>query len=117
MGKQSRGLLVVLAAFVLLVLLVPTLGGGMMGPGMMGGYGGSGGWTWGLGMGLGSLGMLAFWGALIVGAVWLVRALGTESADSPRHVGDSAVDILRRRYATGEITREEYEQMRQTLES
>lgn len=120
MRKQNRGLLVVLAVLVLLVLLGPALGGGMMGPGMMGWYGGSGagagGWGWGWGMGLGWLTMLAFWGALIVGAVWLVRALGRDTDEPPRGAGESALDILKRRYAAGEITQDEYEQMRRTLE-
>lgn len=122
MRKQNSGLLVLLAILILMVLLGPALGGGMMGPGMMGWYGapgggpGAGGWTWGLGMGLGWLAMLAFWGALIVGAVWLVRTLSADHGEPPRRAGESALDILKRRYAAGEITREEYEQMRQTLE-
>jgi hypothetical protein len=45
-------------------------GWGMMGPGMMGGYGApggaaAGGWMGWAGMGLGWLAMLAFWGALL----------------------------------------------------
>jgi putative membrane protein len=127
MASENRGLLVALAVLVLLVLAVPLLGGGMMGagmmgPGMMGGPGGQGppwaggGWVWGLGMALGMLAMLAFWGALIVGVVLLVRWLAGTTAGPAGRAGDSALDVLRRRYAAGEITREEYEQMRQVLE-
>lgn len=120
MRTQNRGLLVALVTLVLVVLLGPLLGGGMMGPGMMGWYGGPGsrvgGWAWGLGMGLGWLSMLAFWGALIVGVVWLVRAFGGDTDGAARRGEESALDILKRRYAAGEITREEYEQMRRTLE-
>lgn len=120
MKKQNSGLAVVLVVLILLVLLGPLLGGGIMGPGMMGWYGGPGdrgsGWAWGLGMGLGWLTMLAFWGALLVGVVWLIRMLSGDTDGSARRTEESALDILKRRYAAGEITREEYEQMRQTLE-
>jgi hypothetical protein len=85
MTSDNRGLLTVLAVLVLALLLGPVVMGGMMGagvmgPGMMGwGYAPPGalttgnGWLWGLGMGLGGLLMLAFWGTLIVGVVLLVR--------------------------------------------
>ena len=84
------------------------MGPGMMRPGTMPG----GGWGWGLGMGIGGLAMLAFWGALIVGVFLLVRGLG----GGHRRWEDSPMEVLKRRYAKGEITREEYEQMRKDLE-
>lgn len=121
MQTENRGLLIVLGVLVLVVLAGPLLGGGMMGPGMTWGYDrgvppGTGGWTWGLAMGLGGLAMLAFWGALIVGAVLLVRWLGTATSGPSRGAGDSAIEILKRRYAAGEISHEEFMQMRQALE-
>jgi putative membrane protein len=122
MAPENRGLLVVLAVLVLFVLVMPLLGGGMMGPGMMWGPGAQGmpwtggGWGWGLAMALGMLSMLAFWGALIVCVVLLVRWLAGTTAGPAGRTGESALDVLKRRYAAGEITREEYEQMRQTLE-
>ena len=95
------------------------MGGGMMGPGMMGGYGtaaaqpGIGGWTWAAGMGLGMLAMLAFWGALIVGLVLLVRwAVGQPTTAT---TSEEAGSILRRRYAAGEIDEVTYERMRQKI--
>jgi putative membrane protein len=58
---------------------------------------------WGIGM---MLGMLVFWGLVITGVVlgirWLVRQGSAESK------GDRALDILRERYARGEINREEF---------
>lgn len=69
---------------------------------------------WGVGMWLGGLTMLVFWGALIVGAILVVRYLGGVSGSEVR---TSPLDILKRRYASGEITREQYEQMRRDLES
>ncbi len=57
---------------------------------------------------------------LIVGAV--AYALGwrpdfLEGQGMSRRSGESAMDILKRRYAQGEITKEEYEQMRRDLEA
>lgn len=122
MNRETRGLLIVLGVLVLLVLLMPLFGGGMMGPGMMWGYGqpgqpGQPGWSWGLGMGLGLLAMLAFWGVLIVGLVLLVRWLaGTGGGGGGGPRGEPPVETLKRRYAAGEVDREEYERMRQELE-
>ncbi|MBI3970528.1 MAG: SHOCT domain-containing protein [Chloroflexi bacterium] len=106
------------------------VGWGMMGPWMMGGSGAAGGpanvggWTWTAAMLLGWLSMLAFWGALIVGAILLVRwfagAAGRSgeangAAGAAGRGGDTALEILRRRYAAGEITQDEFERMRQVL--
>ncbi len=62
------------------------------------------GWMWGLGMGLGGLMMLLFWGVVIAGIVLLVRQVGQGGSDSPR---ETPVDVLKHRYASGEITREQ----------
>ena len=118
MNNTTRGLAVALVVLIVAVLAFSVLMGGMMGPGMMGpGMMERGnvpwGWTWGLGMGVGGLAMLAFWGALIVGVVLIARALG----GGRRHRWHaSPLDILKRRYAAGEVTREQYEQMRKDVE-
>ena len=126
--NQTNSLLIVLGVLVAVALLSVTAVGGMMGgtmsPGMMGpsmmwGYGGQagpptiGGWTWAAGMGLGWLAMLAFWGALIVGVVLLVRWVAGQPA-TKTDSGD-ALEILRRRYAAGEIDEVTYERMRQKI--
>lgn len=68
-----------------------------------------GGW-WGMGWGLG---MVVFWALVIAAVVWLLRSAGQRShAGGPR---ESALEILQRRYASGEIGREEYEQKRRDL--
>ncbi len=72
----------------------------------------------GWGMGFGLLFMLLFWGALIALAVWLVRALFPPAGQPPapptgQHL--SAREILDRRFARGEISREEYDLMRETI--
>ena len=74
--------------------------------GYMGDYG------WG-GMGLG---MLLFGGLLIAGIVMLVKCLGGSGACKMRERGKSALDMLKERYARGEIEREEFEQMKRDLE-
>ena len=80
-----------------------------MGPGMMG---------WGYGMGwFGLIIMGIFWIAVIVGIIFLIRWIfvstgvkghGTTSEDSP-------LEILKKRYARGEINKEEFEQKKRDL--
>lgn len=73
----------------------------------------------GFGMGFGFIGLLfmaLFWGGLILGGIWLVRTLFDNSpGTSPSTRQPSARDILDQRYARGEISREEYEQIRADL--
>lgn len=66
-------------------------------------------------MGLMMLSMILFWIAIILGIVWLVRWMGDQS-DRTRHEEVNPLEIIRRRYARGEINREEYERLRQDLE-
>ncbi len=68
-------------------------------------------WGWG-GMGWG---MLLFWAALIVGIVWLVKAIRSPNGPADRRPEKSALDILQERYARGEIDREEFEQKKHDL--
>ncbi len=97
------------------LLLLPLLGGigmmggwGMMGPGMMGG-GWSGGW------GMPFLGML-FWLLTLVGLVLVVTAIvRREGAGAPAGQDEAPLEILKRRLARGEITREEYDAIKKEL--
>jgi len=85
-------------------------GGGMMGWGGLGGYGG-----YGMGI-VGWLFMLVFWGLIIAGLVLLIRWLwdrGSTSAGSGG--GETPLEILKRRYARGEISKEEFDRMKQDL--
>ena len=78
-----------------------------------------------MGMGFGLLGlllMLLFWVGLILLAVWLVRAIFTGDSNNrpftPRRgngTNSNALEILAQRYARGEITREQYEIMKEDL--
>lgn len=74
---------------------------------------GPGPWGWGWMVG-GWIMMLVFWGLLIAGIVVLVRALTNRNV-SGQPSQDSALEILRRRYAAGEITTDQFEEMKRTL--
>jgi putative membrane protein len=78
---------------------------------MMGGWDG-----WGWGPGFGWIFMLLFWGLIIFGLLALARWLFS-SGGSGGGTGRSPLDTLKERYARGEITREQYEQMRRDLEA
>ncbi|OGB16155.1 MAG: hypothetical protein A2W72_18720 [Burkholderiales bacterium RIFCSPLOWO2_12_67_14] len=74
---------------------------------------------WG-GMGFGGPLMLLFWILLIVGVVLLVRWLvtsGTARPSQPEPPRNAALDLLKERYARGEIERDEFEQKRRDLET
>jgi putative membrane protein len=70
-------------------------------------------WMWGLGGLVMMLMMFLFWALVIFGIVfgirWLVRQGGGDRADR-------ALEILRERYARGEIGKEEFETRRRDLE-
>ena len=74
--------------------------------GTLGMHDGMGWW-----MAFGAVWMVVFWGAVIGLIVWGVSRL---SRDRGAHE-DSPLDIARRRYASGAIDREEFEQLRRDL--
>ena len=78
---------------------------------MMWGLGYGGGWG-GLGW-LGPLFMLAFWALVITGGVFLVRFLARQGRTLGRQ--DTALEILKQRYARGEMQKEEFEAKRKDL--
>jgi putative membrane protein len=124
--RTNRNLWIGLGVIALLVLVALPIFGGVMWGGMMGRgpffpYGarpfvGAAPWLWGIGL-FGLLIRLAVWGVLIVLVVSLFRRFSAPSTvetggpDAP-----SSLEILRRRYAAGEITREQFEEMRHVLE-
>jgi putative membrane protein len=66
------------------------------------------------------IGMLLFWGLIIIGVVMLVRGLGQPSrsgASEIRPLEKAPLDILRERYARGEIEKSEFEEKRNDLAS
>ena len=65
-------------------------------------------WFWGAGM---MLMMVVFWGLVIGGIVLAIRWVSGQPGErSPR-----AVDILRERYARGEIDKDEFEAKKREL--
>jgi putative membrane protein len=66
----------------------------------------------GYGFGIPGLGMLVFWGLIIVAVVLIVRAFASPSAGGR---GKSAREILDERYARGEISKEDYDERKRTL--
>jgi len=69
------------------------------------------GWGWG-GMGIG---MLLIWILLMVVLVLLAKSIWNAGAGKSGSPEKSALDILKERYARGEIGREEYEQKKRDL--
>jgi putative membrane protein len=79
------------------------------GPGMMGW--GQIGWFW-------PMGMILFWVLMIIGIILLIRGFRTAKG-SVREAGpaaESALEILKKRYARGEINKEEYLEKKKDLE-
>ena len=79
-----------------------------MGPGMMGG--------WGMGW-FGMIFMSIFWGLVIIGLVFLIKWLiqNTRKEVGTSNGGSKALDILKERYARGEIDKEEFEGKKRDL--
>ncbi len=105
---NSRDLWIVAAIILGALVLLPVLGmslwggWGMMGPGMMG--------RWGYGPG-GGFGLLTFL-LLVAGVVLIVLAF---TRKEPK--GSEPLEILKARLAKGEVTKEQFEELRQALKS
>ena len=112
-GRSSTGVVVVVVLLLIgLLVILPMFGmlmwAPMMGRGMMGGWGYPSGMGWGF-MLAGLLIPLLFIVLIIVGAyLWLT------SRKEPVE-GDKALAILDERYAKGEITKEQYLEMKAHL--
>ena len=74
------------------------------------GWGQGYGWT-----GFGGIFMLVFWLVVIVGAIALVRWLTARGDAGGGAERRRPLEIAQERYARGEISREEYEQLRRDL--
>ncbi len=69
---------------------------------------GSGWW-----MLFGGIWMVFFWGGIIALIVWGITRL--TRSDGRQHHRHDALDIAEERYASGEITREEYQRIRKDV--
>ena len=121
--RTNRNVWIGLGIVLLAFLALSTLGGMMMGRGFVYGYGAypfAGPWLWGMGL-AGLVIRLALWGLLIMLAVrffrgWSARSWSARSESDVHHSDLPPLEILRRRYAAGEISREQFDEMRQVLE-
>ena len=66
-----------------------------------------------MGFGFGGLGMIIFWVAILIGAVYLVKHLVSQGR--PRQEASSPMEILKTRYASGEISKDEINQLKHEL--
>ncbi|MEK6983846.1 MAG: SHOCT domain-containing protein [Nanoarchaeota archaeon] len=95
--EENKNLWVLVLAVVALLLLFGSFG--------MGGYG-----MMGFGTGFGFLFMLLFWGFII----WIVVTLIKASQSSKNDSSDS-LTILKKRYAKGEMTKKQFEEMKKEI--
>jgi len=73
--------------------------------------------------GFGLIVMVLFWILVVAGAVWLISRLfpqassqtSPRSGEEPESYPDSPLEILKQRYARGDISKSEYLEMRNTL--
>ncbi len=73
----------------------------------------------GFGLGIGGwIGMILIWILLIAGAVWLIKQIFSGTSNQPGSSAggeERAIDILDKRYAKGDLSRDEYERMKNDL--
>ncbi len=81
------------------------------GDGMMGGWGGFSGF----GMIFGMIFMLLFWAGFILLIVWAIRQFAPGRTPSTPPPQSNALKILEERFAKGEITEEEFAEMKRAL--
>jgi len=99
----------VLSLLVLALNLYSGRAEAQMGPGMMGwGYGM--GWFW-------TIIMVVFWIAVVVGIIFLIKwlVISTGAGGRGARSEDSPLEILKKRYARGEINKEEFEEKKKDL--
>jgi len=110
MNKNVKTALIIGGIVIAILIIVPLVfglisGGRYGGWGMMGGFG----WMW-----LMPIFFILFWGLVIWAIVALVRGL-SESRGYDSSKADSALEVLKKRYARGEINKEEYEEKKRDL--
>ena len=113
MNKDLKHVLIIGGIILAVLIIVPAVFGAVTGVGgdgfgMMRGFG--------CGMvGIGFIFMVAFWALVIWGIVSLIRWFAAMAGNNPLAQGSSALEILKQRYARGEINKEEFEQKKKDL--
>ncbi len=115
MNKNVRAALIIGGIILGVIIVLPLVfgaisgwpygGWGMMGPGMMAGFG----WMWL---------MPVFWIVFLGLIIWAIIALdrsSSESRGSDSSKAESALELLKRRYARGEIDKQEFEEKKKDL--
>ena len=78
-------------------------------------------WGWDGAFGVGGilmmLMMLLFWGLVIVGVFYAIRALSGNTGPVHYETKSTALETLKERYARGDISTEEYEEKKRALAS
>ena len=115
MSQNMKTALIIGGIIVVVLIVLPLVfgliwggqygGWGMMGPGMMGGFG------W---MAIMPVLWIVVLGLIIWAVVATVRG-SSESRSSDSSKADSALEVLKRRYAWGKINKEEYEEKKRDL--
>ena len=110
MDKNFKTALIIGGIIVALLIILPLVFGLISGWqyggwGMMGGFG----WMW-----LMPVLWIVFLGFIIWAIVAWVRRSGESGGSGSSHP-DSALEVLKRRYARGEINKEEYEEKKKDL--
>jgi len=76
-------------------------------------------WYWHEGMGwwmmFGGIWMVLFWGGIIALIVWGIKKLTERGGSGSGTERRSPLDIAKERYAKGEISKEEFEQIKKDL--
>ena len=65
--------------------------------------------------GVGSIFMIIVWALIIVGIVYLIKWSLGQSGGSPATRGNTPLEILKERYAKGEINKQEFEEKKKDL--
>jgi putative membrane protein len=80
-------------------------------------------WNWEpWGFGAGSLFMIpiffiiAFWVVVIIGLVYFVKSIKASGKRNEIKPEETALDILKKRYAKGEISKEEFDRIKQDIQ-
>jgi putative membrane protein len=67
------------------------------------------GGDFGMGFGGGGIIMILFWGIIILGIVYLVKVLLGGTSSREENKSESAREVLEKRFARGEMSKEEFE--------